>query len=163
MPSKCCVVGCSEWEFQDLLCRKHKGDGDAKRIAHLVKNKEKYLVQPAKYVLIANELSRSEFHLPLSEGEEVDVLDIDGNGTCLCRTLSTPKQVGYYPRTQLLTKEEIYEQFIRDEDARLEAELLEQKRMQDKQAADYVGTWTCLTINVFSRSEHHRSLPLCCE
>ena len=77
--------------------------------------------------------SSEPFCLALTEGQTVDVLLNNADGTCLVRT--DAGDVGYAPRAHLLTEDEIYQKFIAEEDARLQAELEEQKRASDKVCA----------------------------
>ena len=75
----------------------------------------------------------------------------NADGEYLART-QTPdvkaRQVGYFPHQLLLSEEEVYKQFMADEDARLKAELENQKRTQDSAAEELVllpCCWQCRT------------------
>lgn len=72
--------------------------------------------------------------MPLAEGATVDVLELDPSGMCICR--DETGNVGFFPRANLLTEDEIYQRFIVEEDARLLAELEAKKAQDDAKAAE---------------------------
>lgn len=128
--------GCNGWQAVGvLLCRQHANDPAALRTADIHKNLDTYLARPAQYQLMCYTQTGNPMHLALEEGEAVDVLEIDPQGMCLCRTAAGA--VGFYPRADLLTEDEVYQRFIAEEDARLQAELEARKQAQDKEAEAY--------------------------
>lgn len=133
---QCVVNGCNGWQAVGvLLCRQHANDPAALRTADIHKNLDTYLARPAQYQLMCYTQTGNPMHLALEEGEAVDVLEIDPQGMCLCRTAAGA--VGFYPRADLLTEDEVYQRFIAEEDARLQAELEARKQAQDKEAEAY--------------------------
>jgi hypothetical protein len=98
--------GCAGWQgVGSLLCRKHVGDPAAARVADIHANLDAYLARPAQYKLMCYTQTGDPSHLTLEEGEAVDVLEIDAGGLCLCRT--SAGAVGFYPRSDLLTEDEV--------------------------------------------------------
>jgi len=136
MAKRCIFAGCSGWQaVGSLLCRKCAANPAAVRAAEIHSNLDTFLAMPAQYRLMCYTVTGDPAHVALAEGEAVDILELDPSGMCLCRTEGG--KVGLYPRAHLLTEDEIYERFIAEEDARLQAELDEQKRAKDAAEEQY--------------------------
>eukprot|EP00039_Didymoeca_costata_P007181 m.97107 g.97107 ORF g.97107 m.97107 type:complete len:252 (-) comp13579_c0_seq1:208-963(-) len=141
MPQKRCFVGCGRWEFANGMCKECKGLPGAAKMQRVGANLAAYKNQAPLAVLVATGSSTVATHVKLQEGHYVDVLeDVDATGEILVRTHNQNVEkriVGYFPRDKLLTEDEIYAQFMAEEDERLQKEIDKQKREKAAEEAAY--------------------------
>lgn len=156
MPARCLFRGCGKWEFQDGLCKTCQQSPDAPKIVYIAQNLDALRAQGAVRVLVCMGNSPNPSHIALNEGDYVDILQEATAGEFLVRTQAgnpMDRKVGFYPEQMLLTEEQVYTQFMADEDARLAAEIEAKKTQQDTAAEEYEAQ---LRKNMFHKAEQDR-------
>eukprot|EP00040_Diaphanoeca_grandis_P007409 m.40822 g.40822 ORF g.40822 m.40822 type:complete len:256 (+) comp18625_c0_seq1:3-770(+) len=138
--SRCCIHRCNRWASGSTLCKECAAIPAAVQVSQLAAKKSQLLQMPTLYDLIATKPSTNMYHLPVDEGDDVQVLQILEDKSLLCRVRKSQNSesiFGYLPREVLATKDEIYEMFIVEEDEKLLDEIDERQKSAERAAEDY--------------------------
>ncbi len=136
--TRCLSPGCGSWAFERGLCRthakSHANDPVAQAQAQLYVQYKDAVAMKTGTICVSPSANAS--HLKLSDGEAVDILDLcSDNATVIVRTAAG--LLGYYDVSCLMSEEEVYAAWERDNAAAIRAHEEERKEAERKAEAEY--------------------------